>query len=140
MRWSENFNRKVCGRAVGLLLLALVLAAGNATRFPARTDWVREAGERVPEVSWVKVRTWTDVLWVDARSVTQYETGHVPGAVWLGEEAFEAEFPQLLQRWNPKHPTVVYCQKGGCQASQSLARRLRAAGIAPIYVLQGGWE
>ena len=80
------------------------------------------------------------VLWVDARSRSQYEREHVPQAVLLNEDEWSRQFAAVLDQWQPGRPLVVYCDSQACHASQQVAKRLRESGLSPVYVLRGGWK
>ena len=125
-------------------LLVIVLAAllpafvqwrlQPPTAFRARTS---ESGELV---SLATVRSWPrDVVWIDARPRAEFEAGHVPGAVLLNEDSFDALLPGLLAQWQPGRPVVVYCS-ASCESSRRIALRLRVVGIEDVHVLEGGWD
>jgi thiosulfate sulfurtransferase len=80
-----------------------------------------------------------DLVWVDARSIEEYEQGHVSGAILLNEEKWDSMLGNLFQAWQPPRTIIVYCD-AGCQASQKVAQRLRDLGIEPVYTLKGGYE
>ena len=92
------------------------------------------------EVRPATARLWGDhVLWVDARSRREFELGHVPGAVRLNREEWDAQIAQFLAAWDPDKTVVVY---GGADASASaaVAQRLRdELKLETVYVMQGGW-
>jgi rhodanese-related sulfurtransferase len=77
-------------------------------------------------------------LFLDARPFDFYELGHVPGALSLPEEEFEAAAARLEPELRRRPDIVVYCSGEGCEASHIVARRLRGRGIAAA-VLQDGW-
>lgn len=82
------------------------------------------------------------VLWVDARSKEAFAMKHVPGAVHLAEENWDAEIIDLMAAWiKDPRMIVVYCDNADCGTSQRLAKRLREAfaGVE-VYALKGGWE
>lgn len=88
----------------------------------------------------------SDVLWVDARDSPSANgwagSGkwvHDSGAVVrLTEEAWGTQIPELLVRWTPGQPVIVFCNVGECQRSRVIARRLRAeVGIESAYWLDG---
>lgn len=86
------------------------------------------------------VRGWNrPVLWVDARTRAEFESGHVPAATLLNEDAWESLLPEFLGRWQPGQPVVVYCG-ASCESSRRVALRLRLAGIQDVHVLEGGWD
>jgi 3-mercaptopyruvate sulfurtransferase SseA len=79
-------------------------------------------------------------LVVDARSHELYQEAHVPGAVLLSEEAWDASLPEFLMQWYPDRPVVIYCGVQACAASKRVALRLLAdLPEARVYVLKGGF-
>ena len=94
------------------------------------------------EVELSEVAEWKHpFLWVDARSVAEYDQRHIPGAVSLNEDAWENLIPDFLTAWHPGLPIVVYCNSEKCDASKEVARRLeRDFNLSQVYVLKGGWS
>lgn len=83
-----------------------------------------------------------DLVWIDARSEADYEAGHIPGAIRLNEDNWDAAIFGLMAEWldNPR-PIVVYCESESCGTSKRVAERLRAdLADAEIYSLHGGWN
>jgi hypothetical protein len=67
-----------------LILLAALIPAGLTAAFhPRRPAWSEDT--LLPgEVKLQTVLAWgSDVLWIDARSLKDYEAEHVPGAILL---------------------------------------------------------
>jgi len=124
-----------------LILLAALIPAGLTAAFhPRRAAWTQD--KLLPgEVELQTVLAWgSDVLWVDARSLKDYEAEHVPGAILLNLEDWEQLFPRFVDQWRPEQKVVVYCSSTSCELSHEVAERLKANGIAPVFVLKGGWE
>jgi len=124
-----------------LILLAALIPAGLTAAFhPRRPAWSEDT--LLPgEVKLQTVLAWgSDVLWIDARSLKEYEAEHVPGAILLNLEDWEQLFPRFLDRWRPEERIVVYCSSTSCELSHEVAERLKTNGISPVYVLKGGWE
>jgi rhodanese-related sulfurtransferase len=124
-----------------LILLAALIPAGLTAAFhPRRPAWSEDT--LLPgEVKLQTVLAWgSDVLWIDARSLKDYEAEHVPGAILLNLEDWEQLFPRFLDRWRPEEKIVVYCSSTSCELSHEVAERLKTNGISPVYVLKGGWE
>jgi rhodanese-related sulfurtransferase len=124
-----------------LILLAALIPAGLTAAFhPRRPAWSEDT--LLPgEVKLQTVLAWgSDVLWIDARSLKEYEAEHVPGAILLNLEDWEQLFPRFLDRWRPEEKIVVYCSSTSCELSHEVAERLKTNGISPVYVLKGGWE
>jgi rhodanese-related sulfurtransferase len=81
------------------------------------------------------------VMWIDARPEEEFATGHIPGAMLLNAEQWDALLPAVLNAWTPGQKIIVYCSKQSCEASREVARRLRdEANLANVFVLEGGWE
>ncbi|MBV8176554.1 MAG: rhodanese-like domain-containing protein [Verrucomicrobia bacterium] len=124
-----------------LILLAALIPAGLTAAFhPRRPAWSEDT--LLPgEVKLQTVLAWgSDVLWIDARSLKEYEAEHVPGAILLNLEDWEQLFPRFLDQWRPEQKVVVYCSSTSCELSHEVAERLKTNGISPVYVLKGGWE
>jgi rhodanese-related sulfurtransferase len=82
------------------------------------------------------------VIWIDARGKTDYDSGHIPGAILLNEANWDNGINDLMNIWlvDPR-PIVVYCSSEQCSASKDIARQLRnALPEAEVYSLKGGWE
>ena len=92
------------------------------------------------EVRAATVRQWGDaVLWVDARPRQRFEAGHIPGAVLLNEDEWDALVPEFLDQWEPEKTIVVYCDGGTCNASNAVAERLKKElQVENVFVLKGG--
>src|SRR4051794_37095807 len=128
-------------RQVGLLcLLSAIAALLTAAFHPRRPPWHQDA--LAPnEVTIVTAEGWgASALWVDARPVAAYKTGHAPGAVHLDLVDWEADLPLFLDRWQPGQTVVVYCSAASCHLAEEVAQRLRKNRIEPVVVLKGGWE
>lgn len=131
-------------RQTALLLgLAFLPAVGQALYFRDKVSWQ----SRIAESEMVTVelaRSWgAGALWVDARPEDEFERDHVPGAVLLNEDRWNALLAQFLQQhWSPEKKIVVYCSAESCNVAGDVARRLREEAKLPneIRVLKGGWE
>jgi|GEM_PF-4523404 len=73
---------------------------------------------------------------IDLRSRTDYELGHIPGAVSLpyGSGEFEAAIPQL-----DKNAAYLLYDHDGRTAVMAMVK-MRDAGIAHVSTLIGGWN
>ena len=122
-----------------LMVLAALPASVSAFHF-----WNQGKGDAFLEYSVPisEVLLWKKpVLWVDARSASDYAIDHVPGAMRLTEDDWDELLPELLQAWEPERVTVVYCSSRTCHTSEEVAKRLReVVGLKPVYVLRGGWK
>jgi rhodanese-related sulfurtransferase len=130
--------------AAQLFALAAVLAwlatfipsSWRPSRAPAP---VASAYALTPEK--LRASPWFDaILWLDLRRPKDYAAGHIPGALPFDEASWDEHLGQLLDRWSPDTPVVVYCDSPACGASERVAARLRQElGVDNIHVLAGGW-
>ena len=82
------------------------------------------------------------VIWIDARSRTDYDAEHIPDSILLNDSNWDEGIQNLMNAWLTKmRPIVVYCSSVQCDASKRIAAQLREAlPEAEIYSLKGGWE
>ena len=97
-------------------------------------------GEMLEEIPASEARKRLDrgALFLDARPVEFYDMGHIPGALPLPEDDFEAAFKRIEARLRSSFDIVVYCSGYGCEASHNVTRELRKRGIAAV-ILNEGW-
>lgn len=139
-------NAQALRLALGLLAVPLAPALATAWLHPRRPDWrelsagsaVVSAHEVTPQEALERL---PDALWLDARPPKQFAAGHVPGAISLHQDDWEAGFSALVEVWDGARPIVVYCGGADCRASTEVAARLRRdLASERVYVLRGGWE
>ena len=99
--------------------------------------YLRE-GDELVEAAQARARLDKGALFLDARPVAFYEMSHIPGALPLPEDDFDAAFAKLEPRLRSSFDIVEYCSGFGCEASHLVARRLKERGI-PAVVLNEGW-
>ncbi len=125
-------------RAAVLALLSAAVAWAAYQLHPQRPtfDPIRPV-----EITLAEFAPGEPVLWLDARPPAAFAAGHIPGALALNEDAWEAGLPAFVEAWRPEQRIVVYCDSAQCHASEAVARRLmREFGATRVYVLKGGWE
>src|SRR5690625_2306959 len=130
-------------RQASLLLLLAVPAALLTAFFHPRAPIWEEDVLQPGEVRLEMVGEWQDVLWVDARTRSEYEEGHIPEAVLLNEEAWDELLFDFFEAYiqNPNQRIVVYCGGSQCERSTIVAERLREnIEDADIFVLKGDWR
>ena len=102
---------------------------------------VEDARGRVKETNVAEVKSRMDrgdrnFLLVDVREESEWQAGHIPGAVHLGkgvlERDVEAKFP------DPAAPLVLYC--GGGFRSALAADNLQKMGYTNVLSMDGGWR
>ncbi|MEO7917785.1 MAG: rhodanese-like domain-containing protein [Dokdonella sp.] len=75
-----------------------------------------------------------DALVVDVSSIADYEAGHIAGARHVAIGQFDPESKELAKV--RERPVAVVCKNG--LVSGQAAKRLRKAGFARVYWLEGG--
>jgi rhodanese-related sulfurtransferase len=128
-------------RLAGLILLIGVGLAGvTAAIHPKRPSFLTPP--RDPnEVTLAQTEQWgRAVLWVDARSESEFASEHVSDAISLNFENWTEQFPRFLDRYTTGQRVVVYCSATSCQLSREIASKLRDSGVPEAYFLEGGWE
>lgn len=130
------------------LITAVALMAAVVTWLvkgpPLRTLVCDPATLKPDEVCLQQITEGTQVVWVDARSRTDWKKNGLPGSVlWNLDpaedmQAFEAE---LAVRITEIPRVIVYCGDEACGVSRQVAERIRALGLgAEVSVLHGGWR
>jgi rhodanese-related sulfurtransferase len=87
-------------------------------------------------------KLWHDsgTVFVDVRSPTDYEFGHIEGALSLPESQFEERFPPLKERLQRARTIVVYCKSPDCGLSLWTAIRLHNEGLTQTVIFPEGWN
>ncbi|MFO0686472.1 MAG: rhodanese-like domain-containing protein [Sandaracinus sp.] len=97
-----------------------------------------------PEIGWIEQNDAralvddTEVVFVDARSLTDYEAGHIPNAIAMPMDtgAIEASTAALALG---ARTVVAYCDTNDdCASSRRLASLLAEDGARDVRVLRGG--
>jgi 3-mercaptopyruvate sulfurtransferase SseA len=81
-----------------------------------------------------------NAIWVDAGGMKKFEERHIPEALLLDEDDWDAGLFELMNTWliEPR-PIVIYCESEACGKSKRIAERLRVSlPDAEIYSLKGG--
>jgi rhodanese-related sulfurtransferase len=128
-------------REVGLILLgALLLGGVTAAVHPKRPSFSGPPDDP-NEITLAQTSAASaKILWVDARSESEFAAGHIPGALSLNFDNWPDAFPKFLDHYNPSQRVIVYCSASSCQLSREIAEKLRASGVTAAGFLKGGWE
>jgi rhodanese-related sulfurtransferase len=128
-------------QALILLALAVVPGIGQTIYFRDKISW-RSSVPASEMITVEQAQAWGEnAMWVDARPDEEFARDHVPGALSLNEDDWNASLPQFLAAWSPEKSVVVYCSAESCNAARDVARRLRdEAQLKKVFVLEGGWE
>jgi rhodanese-related sulfurtransferase len=81
-----------------------------------------------------------EVVWVDARTESEYAAGHVPEAVLLRTEHWDRDLFEEFDELQRSGRAVVYDGVTTGWKAAEVARRLRGLGIREVYVLRGDWR
>ncbi|MCD6273791.1 MAG: rhodanese-like domain-containing protein [Deltaproteobacteria bacterium] len=77
-------------------------------------------------------------LLVDARSESDFEQGHIKGAVNLYEKEFDEWIDDFLSRTDPETKIITYCDGIHCSLGSELAEKFFSVGYNNVYYLANG--
>jgi len=80
-----------------------------------------------------------NIIFLDARSETDYKAGHISKALNLPFEEFEKYYPKVEPLLTKDKNIITYCDGTECEASLFLARLLRDKGFKNLKIFFGGW-
>ena len=139
-------------KVAALLGVACVCGAVANTVLPMRIPWsypwshdieLRAAHEKIPLVSLQEARDIVDAgaqMVLDARSKTEFEKGHLPGAFSVPQ----AEAPVALQHVEmllaKNHAVLVYCAERDCDEGLLLCLFLRERGFGKAALFLDGYR
>ena len=118
--------------------LGLGWNAASGRGFALSSNVLVKPGDETISAAEAKRRLDAGALFLDARPKMNYDVEHVPGALSLPEESFDADWAKLEPRIRESLDVVVYCAGFGCEASHVVARLLKERGI-PAVILDEGW-
>lgn len=95
-------------------------------------------GDELVEAAAAKGRLEKGALFVDARPLDFYDMSHIPGALSLPEDQFDAAFTRIEPQLRASLDVIVYCAGFGCEASHIVSRKLKERGV-PAAILHEGW-
>lgn len=107
-------------------------------RQPAAAEdepWPVVDGEEVLE----HVNNGTAIL-IDARPAEDYARGHIPGALNLPFNEFDAYFSELGGGLPLEELYIVYCSGGQCDDSHEVLKQMEAYGFTQLRLYKLGWE
>jgi rhodanese-related sulfurtransferase len=101
-----------------------------------------QAGDEMIKATEAKQRLDRGALFLDARPRDFWRLSRIEGALPLPEDDFEKAFAETRSRLERAGYLVVYCGGYGCEASHTVARRLRERGFAAAILDEGlpAWE
>jgi rhodanese-related sulfurtransferase len=80
-----------------------------------------------------------DTLFVDARSIGDYESGHIPKAISLPVDQFDEHIESFMNQYPLDQPIISYCSGRTCEDSHHLARLLVEAGYSEVRIFIDGF-
>ena len=140
-------------RALLVVLIGASLGlAANALRqdtnkdgSPRRLPWITPPKTQ-PTAKDVIALADAKVLWdtgasffLDARAKTDYEAGHIAGALSLPVETFDGAFPLIAPILSPDSAIVSYCDGVECELSHRLVEMLHQNGFTNVRLIVNGW-
>lgn len=113
--------------ALGFVGVLVAIAVTEAQRFTRGYSALTPAGLTL-------LINREDALLIDLSTVQDFEKGHIPGARSVTLSQFDPESKDLAKV--KERPVAVVCSNG--QTSAQAARRLKKAGFAKVFWLDGG--
>jgi rhodanese-related sulfurtransferase len=83
-----------------------------------------------------------DSLFIDARAKSEYDQGHIPGAIPLPlnpQTDYDKYFALYLPKIKAAKHLITYCHGAGCQLSNKVAQKLWDKGYHNLGSFFGGW-
>ena len=79
---------------------------------------------------------------LDARPEIFYRLGHIPGAISMPRDDFEAGYAKIRNRLEAQKDRhlVVYCSDSECEDSIMVQRALIQLGYVHVQAFRGGWD
>lgn len=78
-------------------------------------------------------------IFLDARPQSQYEDGHISGALSLPWQDVTSAFTEIAGELEDNQTIVTYCDGENCELSHDLAMFLKEMGFTDVRVLINGW-
>ena len=114
------------------------MAAQHSPRFLAIVD---DAKSRIRETNVQEVKRRLDrgergFVLVDVREESEWNAGHIPGAIHLGKGVIERDIEQKVPETDKE--IILYC--GGGFRSALAAESLQKMGYTNVISMDGGWR
>ena len=79
---------------------------------------------------------------IDARGSFFYGEGHVPGALNISREGFQADYARFEARLraHQAETIAIYCSGADCRDADLVADALASLGYRKLLVYREGWE
>ncbi len=129
------------GKILALVALFFFVAGAGITyggRYKTAKDFVKEAKRHIKEITPAEAKKLLGkkgVIFLDVREPSEYNAGHIDGAINLPRGLLEFKITKKIP--NKNATIVVYCKTGGRGALA--AYTLKQMGYKHVYNLAGGW-
>ncbi len=81
-----------------------------------------------------------EALFIDARTVEEYEEGHIPDAMNIPVELGRSKKMELLNQLSKNLQIIVYCENSQCSMAERLAKEIQYLQFKYVAVYEGGWD
>ena len=100
------------------------------------------AGSFIPKVSTRAIDNFigSDRLIIDARYESDYEAGHLEGAINIPVNSSTEKASEIMDKYPKDIEMVIYCQSAGCPFAQKVALKLKDIGYENIRIYKGGYN
>jgi rhodanese-related sulfurtransferase len=78
-------------------------------------------------------------VWVDARSESSYNYGHVPGAINMPSSDFDRAYAMRSARLPRTGTIVVYCESADCDQAEHVLEKFIGLGYRNLVHFRQGW-
>ncbi|MCO6401575.1 MAG: hypothetical protein J5I99_10160 [Verrucomicrobia bacterium] len=139
-------------QAAWMLLVATALGTAaqwlSPTRIPWREAWSARAQTKATEAGiaiadTARTRALIDsggILVFDARSASDYDAGHLPGALSFPDSQRIEKYPDYAGFLTPDQQTLIYCSGQTCDESLELCLFLKEQGHTNLVLYLGGYQ
>lgn len=79
-------------------------------------------------------------VFVDARNPENYTEAHIPGAINVPPEQFEADVEPFMNRIPPDQEVILYCDGPGCHLAETLSVLMKEMGYEKLSLFLDGWR
>lgn len=107
------------------------VVASNATSFMKKLT--------ANEVDTLLTKNVNSTLVIDARLVSDYNRGHIPGAINVPITSTNKDLRDLTSQIPHRRKIVIYCQSSACDFDEKIAKRLYEMNFSNINIFRGGW-
>lgn len=145
--WIKT-SRQVLFIALIVLIAGFVSNKLRSDKMPLVENWsaksklVTSSGENL-EISLFEAANLFkkgEALFIDARSRTEYDAGHIKGAISLPYKEADWKFVDAMAGISEERAVITYCDGETCELSMELAVFLENAGYKNVKVLSNGWS